>query len=315
MIRISKGLDERFWELFSARSENLRRHISQSLGDKGARPLVLGVFQKRNRCDGRDGMEANLERMLEAIALAANQGVQMLAMPEMALQGYSTPAGGSVERAIIANRELAVVVGKSEHLCRLQYAARTARMVVAFGFGEREGEAIYNSVGLIDADGTWLGVRRKNPLFPWDYESKVFAEPDPTLRCCVFQTRYGKVGLSDCFDGEFPETIRQMALEGAQVLLWCNAPCGDSKIGNSQRLNQSGAHAQLNGLYVACASCVSSDTTGSSCIYSPAGEPLVVLSVDQEELGLADANLALHTNWSLWRDRLHQWPLSKKSNP
>ncbi|MCX5659632.1 MAG: carbon-nitrogen hydrolase family protein [Planctomycetota bacterium] len=342
-IKVSTGLTPRSWELLQARSNGLREQIERSNKESWARPLVLGVFQKRNHCNGRAGVAENLAQMIAGIEEAGRRGVQMLAMPEMALQGYSTPAGGSVEQAIAANRDLAIVVGQSEELRCVRDAARAAKMVVAFGFGERDGTEIYNSIGLaarcrsrtrlispplagsrtrfsevdhdfhhgllVDADGKWLGVRRKNPLFPWDYETKVFAEPAPSLRCCVFDTKFGRVGLSNCFDGEFPETVRKMALEGAQVLLWCNAPCGDSPLGGSQRLNQSGTHAQFNGLYVACASCVSSDTTGTSCIYSPVGEPLAVLSVDEEEIGVASANLALHTNWAIWRDRLHQWPL------
>lgn len=307
-IRVSKGLDKGSWQRLVARSEKVRRGIADSLRGKGARPVVLGVFQKRNVCGGRAGMARNLADMVAAIVTARRHGVQMLAMPEMALQGYFTPVSGSVEQAIAANRELAVTVGASDELRRLQTAARAARMVVAFGFGERAGRTIYNSIGLIDADGSWLGVRRKNPLYPWGYETKVFAEPHPSRRCCVFRTRYGTVGLNDCFDGEFPETVRQMALAGAQVLLWCNAPCGDSKLGTSHRLNQSGAHAQTNGLYVACASCAAPNATGTSNIYSPVGEPLVVLSVDREELGVATANLALHTDWTIWRERLYQWP-------
>jgi len=38
-----------------------------------------------------------------------------------------------------------------------------------------------------------------------------------------------------------------------------------------------------------------------------------VLSVDEEELGVATVNLALNTNWTIWRERLHQWPLANKA--
>lgn len=301
------GLDPRFFERLAARSARVKAQLAESLREPGAHPLVLGVFQKRNHCGGRPGLARNLAEMVAAIETAGRAGVQMLAMPEMALQGYFTPASGTVAEAQAANRELAVTVGASPELAELCAAARTARMVVAFGFGERAGAAFYNSIGLIDADGAWLGVRRKNPLYPWDYESRVFDEPAPEGRCAVFNTRYARVGLSDCFDGEFPETIRAMALAGAQVLLWCNAPCGDAVLGTTHRFNQSGAHAQTNGLYVACASCVAPDTTGMSNIFSPVSEPLVVLPPDVEALGVATVNLAWHTDWSIWRRRLHSF--------
>lgn len=307
MTRVSHGVDKRTGEWLLARSDKVRQQIAASLKEKNARPLVLGVFQKTNHCGGGAGVRRNVASMLAAIAEAARQGVQMLAMPEMALQGYFTPISGSVEQAIAANRDLAETVGRSARLRQLQRAAKAAKMVVAFGFGERRGKVVYNSIGVIDADGAWLGVRRKNPLFPWDYETKVFAEPAPSRRCAVFKTRYATVGLNNCFDGEFPETVRRMALDGAQVLLWCNAACGDSTLGTSQRLNQCGAHAQTNGLYVACANCAAPNSSGTSSIYPPTGEPLVVLSPGAEAIGVATINLAWRTDWSIWRDRLYQW--------
>ena len=62
------------------------------------------------------------------------------------------------------NRALADRPGSSPSLARLQQAAREAKMVLAFGFSEQDGRDYYNAIGVIDADGSWLGSRRKNPL-------------------------------------------------------------------------------------------------------------------------------------------------------
>lgn len=305
-MHISRDITPRHLDLLKARRESNINAIAQSLTKPGARPATLGVFQKRNHCGGAEGKAKNLREMVDAIATAGTQGVQILAMPEMALQGYFTPVSGTVEEAKRANRELADVVGKSESLAQMQNAARAAGVVVAFGFSERDGEDIYNSIGVIDADGAWLGVRRKNPLYPWAYELECFREPHPSLRSCVFTTRYARIGLSDCFDGEFPETIRRMSLDGAQVLLWCNAACGSNTNGTSHRINHAGSHAQANGLWVAVANCVAPNASGTSCIIAPTGEPLVILTPNDEELGVAQANLEWSTDWAIWRDRL--WP-------
>ena len=133
------------------------------------------------------------------------------------------------------------------------------------------------------------------------------------LRSAVFKTHYATIGISNCFDGEFPESVRQMRLDGAELLLWCNASCGNSKLGWSGRIHLSGGHAQANFFWVVCCNCVSENTTGTSCIMSPNGEPLVVLPPNEEALGTCRIDLAMSANWDgvamsanwdLWRTRL-----------
>lgn len=303
-IPVADNINPRHLELLQGRRAETVKAITEAVSKPGSRPVTLGVFQKRNHCGGAEGKARNLRDMIDGIGLAREQGVRLLAMPEMALQGYFTPESGTAEQARQANRALADVVGQSDALAQLQAAARAAEMVVAFGFSERDGEDIYNAIGVIDADGSWLGVRRKNPLYPWSYELDSFREPHPSLRSAVFATRYGKVGISNCFDGEFPETIRRMRLDGAEVLLWCNAACGSSTLGTSHRINHAGSHAQANRVWVAVANCAAPNSSGTSCVIAPTGEPLVILSPDREELGVAPADLAWATDWTIWRERL-----------
>jgi predicted amidohydrolase len=238
---------EQHYELLLQRSKQAYDKVKASLQKDGARARIVGLAQMRNCCNGEEGKGTNLARMLSAVQRMADQGVQILAFPEMCLPGYFTPVNGSPADAVAANHSLADRVGSSPYLERLQDAARSAAMVLAFGFCEQDGQAYYNSVGVIDADGRWLGTRRKNPLYPWPYELDSFAEPAPQERSAVFHTRFASVGVSVCFDGEFPESVRRMRLDGAEILLWCNAACGDSKLGTSHRINHSASYAQANG--------------------------------------------------------------------
>lgn len=287
------------------RTARVRDAIAASLTRDGARPVTVAAHQMRNRCGGEAGKRENLERMLRAVEQAHGEGVRLLAFPEMCLPGYFTPLSGSVDEAVRANRDLADVVGESDFLRRLREAAAAARMVLVFGFGERDGDVVHNSAGVIDADGRWLGVRRKNPLYPWPYELESFAEPPRARRSTVFDTGVGRIGVAICFDGEFPESVRQMRRDGAELLVWINAACGDATIGTSNRLNAAGAHAQNNGLWVICCNCVAPNASGTSSIYAPHGEALVVLSPDREQIGVATLDLALETSWdSVWRDRV-----------
>ena len=178
-------------------------------------------------------------------------------------------------------------------------------MVLAFGFAEKAGNEYFDAVGVIDSTGQWLGVRRKNPLYPMDHETRSFSETDRSFRSVVLQTRYGKVGISCCFDGEFPESIRRMRLDGAEILLWCNAALGDPVLGTSHRLNLAGAHAETNFMWVVCCNAVGQNCSGTSVISSPAGEPLVILSPSKRRrLGIATIDLRMSGDWSKWRDRL-----------
>jgi N-carbamoylputrescine amidase len=291
-------------DLVLRRSRQEHEHVRASLKKSGARPLTVAACQMANHCGGEKGKQANLERMTRAIDAAADRRVQVLAFPEMCLPGYFTRADGTSAEATRINRALADEVGSSDVLRRLQDAARAAEMVLAFGFCERDGRNYYNAIGVINADGSWLGTRRKNPLSPHPYETEPFTEPDPSRRSAVFKTRYGTVGISNCFDGEFPESIRQMRLDGAELLLWCNAATGNPKLGHSARINSAGCYAQANRIYVVCCNAVGGSCYGTSVIVGPSGEPLVILPPSDEALGVATINLAVTEQWDTWRLRL-----------
>jgi len=291
-------------ELVLRRSRRAHERIERSLRQADARPVTVAVYQMQNRCGGAQGKQANLARMLDAVSAMARQNVQILAFPEMCLPGYFTAVAGTPAQAREANHALADEPHASDDVNKLQAAAREAAMVLAFGFCEREGESHYNAIGVIDADGRWLGTRRKNPLSPGPYDLQSFVEPDPAERSAVFKTRYATLGISNCFDGEFPESIRQMRLDGAEVLLWCNAATGSPDPGHSNRINYSAAYAQANRMWVACSNTVAKNAYGTSLLVGPSGEPLVILPTNEEAFGIATFNLAMTDGWSRWRDHL-----------
>jgi len=302
-VQISRGIyaQQAFLE---QRSQSARERVSASLSEPGARPLVIGVSQLRNHCGGMEGKARNLERMLGAVDAAVGEGVQVLVFPEMFLPGYFVKEHGTPEEAAAAARALADQPGHSAFLDRLQEASRAAGMVLSFGFAEECDGCIHNSVGVIDADGAWLGVRRKNPLTVGPYDRVPFTERPASERSTVFRTRYAATGVCVCFDGEFPESVRRMRLDGAELLLWSNAATGNAKVGSSTRFNQCGSYAQTNRMWVASCNAVCGSFYGNSCIYAPWGEPLVQLPHDSEALGVATINLSLGSDWAAWRDQL-----------
>lgn len=303
------------FDLLKIRIQKSREEIAASLRQPGARPVTVAVWQMRNHCGEEAGKQENLRRMIGAIERAAREGVQILAFPEMCLPGYFTRSAGTPAEATRANHDLADPPAQSEAIQRLREVARDKSMVVAFGFCEREADKYYNAIGVIDADGTWLGTRRKNPLSPGPYDLESFTEPAPDQRCAVFRTRYAAVGVSNCFDGEFPESIRRMRLAGAELLLWCNAATGNVALGSSNRIHHSASYAQANQMWVACCNAVGKECYGTSVIVGPRGEPLVVLPTDREVFGMTTINLALGATWDNWRLRLDPQLLAPLNAP
>ena len=301
-IPVIKEIFPQHAELILSRSAAEHERIARSLAAADARPLVVAAYQMANHCDGPAGKAANLIRMLRAIETAAEQRVQVLAFPELCLPGYLL--AGAPADAVKIVHELADEPGKSASLDQLAFAAKQAKMVLAFGFCEQAGGKFYNSIGLIDADGMWLGSRRKNPLSPHPHETEVFTEPAPDERTSVFNSRYVTLGLANCFDGEFPESIRRMRMAGAELLLWCNAGTGNPQTGHSSRINASGCYAQANRMWVVCCNAVAAKFYGTSHVIGPAGEPLVVLPPSGEALAVATINLAQTADWERWRLRL-----------
>lgn len=96
-------------------------------------------------------------------------------------------------------------------------------VVLPVSWFERAGKAFFNSVAMVDADGSILGVYRKTHI-PNDlgYQEKQYFSPGDT-GFKVWKTRFGDIGVGICWDQWFPESARCMALLGAEILLYPTA--------------------------------------------------------------------------------------------
>ena len=106
---------------------------------------------------------------------------------------------------------------------RFQALARELGVVIPLSFFERDGQSYYNSLAMIDADGSVLGVYRKShiPDGP-GYEEKFYFRPGNT-GFKVWETRFGRIGVGICWDQWFPEAARAMVLQGAEMLFYPTA--------------------------------------------------------------------------------------------
>lgn len=108
-------------------------------------------------------------------------------------------------------------------LRRFSALAAELQVVLPISFFERAHQAHYNTVMMIDADGTNLGLYRKShiPDGP-GYQEKFYFNPGDT-GFKVWKTRYCNVGVGICWDQWFPECARAMVLQGAELLLYPTA--------------------------------------------------------------------------------------------
>jgi N-carbamoylputrescine amidase len=106
---------------------------------------------------------------------------------------------------------------------RFRRVAAELGIVMPVSVFERANNAYYNSIAMVDADGSVLGTYRKShiPDGP-GYQEKFYFNPGDTgFR--VWRTRFGRVGVGICWDQWFPEAARAMALAGAEILLYPTA--------------------------------------------------------------------------------------------
>jgi predicted amidohydrolase len=140
-----------------------------------------------------------------AIEEAARSGAQIVVLPELASSGY-----------VFADRaELSSLAETRDGPAITEWAnlAEAFGLTIIAGFPEAAGDAIYNSAVVVDKSGV-LGVYRKAHL--WDTENNVFDRGDDLP--IVVDTDHGRIGVILCYDVEFPEWVRAVALSGADLL-------------------------------------------------------------------------------------------------
>jgi predicted amidohydrolase len=152
-------------------------------------------------------LEANQRLSLAAIDEAAAAGADVVILPELVTSGYLFADAHEAAAASIP----------ADHDLLRAWAAAAARtgLVVVGGFCEAGDDGnTYNSAAVIDGDGSLRAVYRK--LHLWDGEKRLFtpgAAAPP-----VVDTRAGRIAVAICYDLEFPELTRAVALAGAQLL-------------------------------------------------------------------------------------------------
>lgn len=150
--------------------------------------------------------DRNLSECLEMMYLTAKEGARLVVFPECALSGY---VFSSLEEALPVAEP---IPGPSTE--RMIVACRQLNTYVVVGLLEKDGDRCYNAAALLGPEGL-IGKHRKAHL-P-DLGVDRFVHPGD-LPFTVYDTEVGKIGMAICFDAFFPEHIRTLALQGAEVV-------------------------------------------------------------------------------------------------
>ncbi len=155
----------------------------------------------------------NVENAESMIREAAKNGAQVIVLPEM----FNCPYENKYFPLYAE-----IYPGKTTEQLSL-LALELSIYLVAGSIPEREDDIIYNTSFVFDPKGQLIGRHRKMHLFDIDVEGGIRFKESDTLGygedITVIDTTFGKMGIAICYDMRFPEMMRLMALEGAEVII------------------------------------------------------------------------------------------------
>ena len=262
----------------------------------------------------------NLNHAEELVRRAADAGAQIVLLPELFERPYFC------QERRYDYYAYAQPVQQNPAVQRFQQVCRELQLVMPISFYEADGNCLYNSVAMIDADGSLLGVYRKTHI-PDDhyYQEKFYFTPGNT-GFKVFDTQYGRVGVGICWDQWFPETARCLTIAGADLILYPTAigsePILDvDSAGHWQRTMQ--GHAAANVVPVVAANRYGTEVVtpcrenggqqsalrfyGTSFLTDETGAVLAQAGRDEDAILTASYDFAAirqaRLEWGLFRDR------------
>lgn len=265
-------------------------------------------------------LSENIEKADKMVRDAAASGANIILLPELFERQYFC------QERRYEYYDFAKSVEENDAVNHFKKLAKELSVVIPVSFYEKDVNVLYNSVAVIDADGTVLGVYRKTHI-PDDhfYQEKFYFTPGNT-GFKVWNTKYGIIGVGICWDQWFPETARAMAVQGAELLFYPTAIGSEpiiecDSMSHWRRCMQ--GHAGSNLMPVIAANRIGLESVepckenamqssslnfyGSSFMTDETGELLETASRDKEEILIHTYDLdeiaANRLSWGLFRDR------------
>ncbi len=259
-------------------------------------------------------IDGNIAKAESFVREAALQGANIILLPEffqspyfMQVQNYDYFA-------------LAQEVEESSYIQYFQTIAAELNVVLPISFFEKAGNVFFNSLVVINNDGSIVDLYRKTHIPDGHcYQEKFYFSPGDT-GFKVFKTGFGNIGVGICWDQWFPETARSLALMGAEILLYPTAIGNEPILAHDSKTHWQNVmlgHAAANIMPVVAANRIGTEIEadanssmtfyGSSFIGNEEGVRVGELDRDSEGIVMADFDLAKialkRQHWGVFRDR------------
>ncbi|WP_310831099.1 N-carbamoylputrescine amidase [Paenibacillus pedocola] len=262
-------------------------------------------------CSG--DIDENIRKAEVLVREAASQGAQIILLQEL----FETPYFCQKEKSDYY--AYATELEHNKAVNHFKAIAKELQVVLPISFYEKKNYARYNSLAVIDADGTVMGKYRKShiPDGP-GYEEKFYFNPGDT-GFKVWNTRYAKIGVGVCWDQWYPEAARVMSLMGAEILFYPTAIGSEPQDGSIDSKDHWQTcmlgHAAANLIPVVASNRIGEETDeessinfyGSSFIAGPQGNKIVEAGRDEQAVLVSEFDLdALEVGrieWGIFRDR------------
>ena len=162
-------------------------------------------------------VEENIAHAEKLVREASAKGADIILLPELFERQYFC------QERRYDYYSFAKSLDENDAVDHFKKVAKELEVVLPISFYERDGNRLFNSIAVIDADGSVLGVYRKTHI-PDDhyYQEKFYFTPGDT-GFKVWKTAYGNIGVGICWDQWFPEAARAMAVMGADLLFYPTA--------------------------------------------------------------------------------------------
>ena len=192
---------------------------------------------------------ANGKTRAEVLALVDQEGARgtdLIALPETFL-------GQAADNSTMETLNGPTVTGLAD-------LARKHNTYIVCPLDRRDGDQRLNTAVLIDRSGIVVGLYDK--VFPYWSEFDKNQVVEPGQEAAVFETDFGRVGMTICFDANFPEVWARLANQGAELVIWPSAYSAGTTLQ---------AHALMNHFYIVTSTqtrdCIVYDINGKEILY------------------------------------------------
>jgi len=274
---------------------------------KGKNKITIGLVQ----ATASENIGVNLKKNIEKIREAARRGAKIVCLQEL----FRTRYFPQYKKKNVCNLAEAIPGESTSALSRL---AKELGIVIIVPLFEKDSKwDYYNSAAVIDSDGKLLGTYRKIhiPCDPLFYEKNYFKSGNSGYR--VFKTRYANIGVLICYDQWFPEAVRILALQGADIIFYPTAigwirdyVSSDGDWHDAWETIQR-SHAIASGVHVAAVNRVGIEGRlkfwGQSFVCDPFGKVLKKASSENEQVLVVEIDLnknkRIQEGWGFLKNR------------